>query len=116
MCNVRSGGKKALWSLINGGFQLPETNFLCQVDGRQDGDFKQRGDLLPPIRRTALTRGGQQPHPRRRLGERSDALLSQILQLQLVLAGVLLLGVDYLIGEKGEIRRPLTTTAECRLG
>jgi len=64
-------------------------------------DFKQGGDLLPRLAvcRTALTGSGQQPHPGWRLRKWGDTLLSQILQFQLVLTGVLLLSVNYLIIE-----------------
>lgn len=84
--------------------RLPQCNFLRQVDGRLDLDFKKGGDLLAPLARrsvggAALTRGGQQAHPRGRLGQRGDALLPQVLQLQLLLASVLLLRVDDLAGE-----------------
>lgn len=97
-------------------FWLPQTNFLCQVNSRLNLDFKQGGDLLPglargAICRAALTRSGQQPHPRRRLRKWGDTLLSQVLQLQLVLTGVLLLSVNYLINESES--RNKTTVDRC---
>ena len=93
-------------------FWLPQSNFLCQVHSWLNFDFKQGGDLLPrlarsTICRTALTRSGQQPHPRRRLWKWGDTLLSQILQFQLVLSGILLFSVNYLINVSESRNRPM---------
>ena len=88
----------------------PQADLLRHFHSGLNFDLKQGRDLLPSLARgpgllgTALARRGQQTHPGRRFGQRGDALLPQVLQLDLVLVSVLLFRADYLEGRETAAR------------